>query len=167
MEISEFIEYVRRYRHEFVGIAHHYFHDEHEVEDAVQDALIRLWMARERIEPPERFRQYGATATRNICLDKIKQKHGLHFVEVDWAEGKTSGPTPQSMLEESENERLMQQCMKELPAKYKELIQMRNGEGLSYKDMANLIGSTESSVRGMVAKARAMLITQFNERRKK
>ena len=49
MEISEFIEYVRRYRHEFVGIAHHYFHDEHEVEDAVQDALIRLWMARERI----------------------------------------------------------------------------------------------------------------------
>ncbi len=120
MEISEFIEYVRRYRHEFVGIAHHYFHDEHEVEDAVQDALIRLWMARERI-----------------------------------------------VLEESENERLMQQCMKELPAKYKELIQMRNGEGLSYKDMANLIGSTESSVRGMVAKARAMLITQFNERRKK
>ena len=49
MEISEFIEYVRRYRHDFVGIAHHYFHDEHEVEDAVQDALIRLWMARERI----------------------------------------------------------------------------------------------------------------------
>ena len=48
MEISEFIEYVRRYRHDFVGIAHHYFHDEHEVEDAVQDALIRLWMARER-----------------------------------------------------------------------------------------------------------------------
>ena len=155
MEISEFIEYVKRYRPKFVGIAHHYFHDEREVEDAVQDALIRLWMARKRI------------ATRNVCLDKIRGRHGYHFVEVDWAEGKTSGPTPQSMLEESENERLMQQCMKELPAKYKELIQMRNGEGLSYKDMANLIGSTESSVRGMVAKARAMLITQFNERRKK
>lgn len=167
MEISEFIEYVKRYRPEFVGIAHHYFHDEHEVEDAVQDALIRLWMARKRIEPPERFRQYGAIATRNVCLDKIKRRHGYHFVEVDLAEGRTSGHTPQSILEESENERLMQQCMKGLPAKYKELIQMRNGEGLSYKDMANLIGSTESSVRGMVAKARAMLITQFNERRKK
>ena len=167
MEISEFIEYVKRYRHEFAGIARHYFHDEHEVEDAVQDALIQLWIARRRIEPPERFRQYGTTATRNICLDKIKRRHGLHYVEVDWAEGKTSGHTPQSVLEESENEVLMQQCMKELPAKYKELIRMRNGEGLSYKDMANLIGSTESSVRGMVAKARAMLITQFNERRKK
>lgn len=167
MEISEFIEYVKRYRPEFVGIAHHYFHDEREVEDAVQDALIRLWMARKRIEPPERFREYGAIATRNVCLDKIRGRHGYHLVEVDWAEGKTSGPTPQSMLEESENERLMQQCMKGLPAKYKELIQMRNGEGLSYKDIANLIGSTESSVRGMVAKARAMLITQFNERRKK
>lgn len=167
MEISEFIEYVKRYRPKFVGIAHHYFHDEREVEDAVQDALIRLWMARKRIEPPERFHEYGAIATRNVCLDKIRGRHGYHLVEVDWAEGKTSGPTPQSMLEESENERLMQQCMKELPAKYKELIQMRNGEGLSYKDMANLIGRTESSVRGMVAKARAMLITQFNERRKK
>ena len=143
MEISEFIEYVRRYRHDFVGIAHHYFHDEHEVEDAVQDALIRLWMARERI------------------------KHGLHFVEVDLAEGKTSGHSPQSVLEESENETLMLQCMKELPAKYKELIRMRNGEGLSYKDIANLIGSTESSVRGMVARARSILIRQFNERRKK
>ncbi len=137
MEISEFIEYVRRYRHDFVGIAHHYFHDEHEVEDAVQDALIR------------------------------KQKHGLHFVEVDLAEGKTSGHSPQSVLEESENETLMLQCMKELPAKYKELIRMRNGEGLSYKDIANLIGSTESSVRGMVARARSILIRQFNERRKK
>lgn len=57
--------------------------------------------------------------------------------------------------------------MKELPAKYKELIRMRNGEGLSYKDIANLIGSTESSVRGMVARARSILIRQFNERRKK
>lgn len=71
------------------------------------------------------------------------------------------------MLEESENETLMLQCMKELPAKYKELIRMRNGEGLSYKDIANLIGSTESSVRGMVARARSILIRQFNERRKK
>ena len=133
MEISDFIEYVKRYRPKFVGIAHHYFHDEHEVEDAVQDTLIRLWMARKRIEPPERFHEYGAIATRNVCLDKIRGRHGYHFVEVDWAEGKTSGPTPQSMLEESENERLMQQCMKELPAKYKELIQMRNGEGLRYK----------------------------------
>ena len=61
----------------------------------------------------------------------------------------------------------MLQCMKELPAKYKELIRMRNGEGLSYKDIANLIGSTESSVRGMVARARSILIRQFNERRKK
>ena len=31
----------------------------------------------------------------------------------------------------------MQQCMKKPSAKYKELIQMRNGEGLSYKDIAN------------------------------
>lgn len=52
MEISEFIEYVKRYRPEFVGIAHHYFHDERAAEDAVQDTLIRLWMARKRIEPP-------------------------------------------------------------------------------------------------------------------
>jgi RNA polymerase sigma factor (sigma-70 family) len=77
MEISEFIEYVKRYRHEFVGIAHHYFHDEHEVEDAVQDALIRLWMARKRIEPPERFREYGAIATRNILPRQNKGKARL------------------------------------------------------------------------------------------
>lgn len=166
MEISEFIRYVKRYRQEFVGIACRYFQDENKAEDAVQEALIHLWAARKRIKPPEQFRKYGAIATKNVCLDMIKATHGTHFVTMEAADGKPYGYTPQSVLEELENENLMQQCIKELPSKYRELIQMRNGEGLSYRDMASLTGSTESSVRGMVAKARSILITKFKERRK-
>lgn len=167
MENSEFIQYVRQYRQEFVGIARHYFQDESEAEDAVQESLIRLWAARNRIEPQERFRQYGIICTKNVCLDIIKAKHGNHLVAIDAAEGKTVGYTPLSVLEESEGNDLMQQCIKELPVKYRELLQMRNGEDLSYKEIAKLTESTESSVRGMVARARAILISKFKERRNK
>lgn len=167
MEISDFIQYVKQYRQEFVGIARRYFHDESEAEDAVQEAFIRLWSARNKIEPPERFRQYGIIATRNVCLDIIKAKHGKHSVSIDAAEGKKETYTPHSALEETESNNLMQQCLNELPVKYKELLRMRNGEELSYKEIAILTGSTESSVRGMVARARTMLISKFKERRNK
>lgn len=152
MENSEFIQYVKQYRQEFAGVARHYFQNESEAEDAVQESLIRLWAARKRIEPPERFRQYGIICIRNVCLDIIKAKHGNHLVTIDAAEGKAVGRTPHSVLEESESNNLMQQCLEELPIKYRELLQMRNGEDLSYKEIAKLTGSTESSKKIVPAK---------------
>lgn len=165
METDEFISAVRRFRHEYVGIAVRYLHDTSQAEDAVQDALIRLWAARERIEPPEKFRQYGATATRNVCLDILKAAHGTRVVSIDNAHGDSLSQRPASAMEDEENEAWMQRCIRELPMKYRELLQMRNVEGISYKAMAAMLECPESSVRGMVARARAMLVAKLKERR--
>ncbi|MDY5314783.1 MAG: sigma-70 family RNA polymerase sigma factor, partial [Sodaliphilus sp.] len=62
---------------------------------------------------------------------------------------------------EQENLQNLQQSIRSLSDKQRAIIRMRNVENLSYADIAKIIGTTESSVRGMISKARIQLLNQM------
>ena len=62
---------------------------------------------------------------------------------------------------EQENLQNLQQGIRSLSDKQRAIIRMRNVENLSYADIAKIIGTTESSVRGMISKARMLLLNQM------
>lgn len=55
----------------------------------------------------------------------------------------------------------MKRSIQALSPKQRALIRMRNVENMSYADIAKLIGTTESSVRGMISIARTQLLKQM------
>ena len=66
-------------------------------------------------------------------------------------------------LEDKENHQRLQDAITSLTDKQRALIRMRNVENLSYAEIAKMLGTSESSVRAMICKARAALINKMQK----
>lgn len=65
---------------------------------------------------------------------------------------------PQVKMEESEILCKLERSIHALSDKQRAILRMRNVENISYADIAKIIGTSESSVRGMISKARKELL---------
>ena len=134
-----------------------------EAEDVVQDVIIRIWKERERFDSGEiaNLEAYAMRAVRNLALDrqalKINQSKSLDTLS-DGAEaiGGTADSPEQDMLR---TERLegIRRLMAQLPEKQRTAMQLRDFEGRSYKDIAEVMQITEDQVKISIYRARQFL----------
>ena len=61
-------------------------------------------------------------------------------------------------LEEREGRLRLQRSVRALTDKQRAMLRMRNVENMQYADIAKIMGTSESSVRGMISKARMALV---------
>lgn len=159
MEIHEFIQGAERLRNDLLGQAGHYLADADDAEDAVQETLLRLWMARERIATPDKMRNMASVVCRNVALNMLRD--ATLRCAVDKAQATSLQASPHEELEARETGLQLRRSIRALSPKQRALMRMRNVEELSYADIAKLMGTTESSVRGMICKARMELLKQM------
>lgn len=159
MEIQEFIKQISICRSNMLNQALHYLKDYDDAEDVVQETLAKLWMAKERIQNAEKLSSYASVACKNTALSFLRKTQEIISIE-DITES-TSGINPQTMLEENENQQKLEYFISRLSDKQRAIIKMRNVEGLSYSEIAQIIGATESSVRGIISKTRTILLKQM------
>lgn len=134
-----------------------------EAEDVVQDVIIRIWKERERFDSGEiaNLEAYAMRAVRNLALDrqalKVNQSKSLDTLS-DGAEaiGGTADSPEQDMLR---TERLegIRRLMAQLPEKQRTAMQLRDFEGRSYKDIAEVMQITEDQVKISIYRARQFL----------
>lgn len=69
-----------------------------------------------------------------------------------------SHANPEIQLEEREGRLRLQRSVRALTDKQRAMLRMRNVENMQYADIAKIMGTSESSVRGMISKARMALV---------
>ena len=69
-----------------------------------------------------------------------------------------SHANPEIQLEEREGRLRLQRNIQALTDKQRAMLRMRNVENMQYADIAKIMGTSESSVRGMISKARMALV---------
>jgi RNA polymerase sigma-70 factor (ECF subfamily) len=65
--------------------------------------------------------------------------------------------SPATILEHSEDAKLIKEAMDELPAEFREILVLRHQEGLSYKEIADIAQIPPGTVMSRLARARAKL----------
>ena len=65
--------------------------------------------------------------------------------------------SPATILENSEDAKLIKEAMDELPAEFREILVLRHQEGLSYKEIADIAQIPPGTVMSRLARARAKL----------
>lgn len=164
MELNEFINTVTKVRNRMLQQAQTYLKDTDDAEDVVQEALAKLWQMRQRVDDAEKMAHLASVIVRNTSLNTIRnrKKRETHpeppFERGRWI---VSDDSPQRQLEYKEMRQRLQQAIIQLPDKQRAVMRMRNVEQLSYTEIAQVLGTTESSVRAMICKARATLIKQM------
>lgn len=159
MEIHEFVHSVERLRGDLLRQARRLLDSEDDAEDAVQETLMKLWIMKERILNADKMRNMATVVCRNVSLNILRDAR--QSVPIETAEVITLQGNPQVLLEQQESRQKLKRSIEKLTDKQRAILRMRNVENMTYADIAKIIGSSESSVRGMISKARLALLKQM------
>ncbi len=70
----------------------------------------------------------------------------------------TDSLTPEHYIEDKEAGDIVQRTMSQLPYNWRRIVEMREQEEMSFAEIAQVLGTSESSCRGMMSKARQRML---------
>ncbi len=135
-----------------------------EAEDVVQETLIRAWERREELGNVESVEAYLLTVCRNLAIDRREKKDNQNVsLGEEEMELPASDISPQERLEYEERLRRVHELFSKLPERQRTVMQLRDIEGLSYRETAQAMGITEDVVRVTLHRARAAIRQAFEK----
>ena len=111
--------------------------------------------ARDRWQELDSIEAYSLTIARNLSLDRIKKKENTNdsLEDVKVAEPLSSS-NPQDRMIAEDKINLVKQIVDGLPEKQRSCIQLRDFEGKTYKEIAEILEITEEQVKINIFRAR-------------
>jgi RNA polymerase sigma-70 factor (ECF subfamily) len=121
--------------------------DVQEAEDAVQDVMVRIWSKKEEWGQWQSLEAYCMTATRNSCLDRLRKKRLLHVQEEKALQISSSEKDPYEKIMGKETLDTIRKCIEALPENQQLVIQLREIEGFSYNEIAEVLSMSLEQVK--------------------
>lgn len=133
-----------------------------EAEDIVQDTLIKVWERRFEWESIDSIEAFSLTVCRNLSLDRLRKKENSNdsLEDVNIAEPVASS-NPQDRMIQEDRVSLVRQIIDSLPEKQRSCMQLRDFEGKSYKEIAQVLDITEEQVKVNIFRARQMVKQKY------
>lgn len=135
-----------------------------EAEDVVQDTLIKVWNRRERWDEIESMEAFCMTICRNLALDKIKKMGNQHdSLDYNQQDRPSALNNPYEEMNQKDRIQLVRRIVDELPEKQRTCIQLRDFEGKSYKEVAEIMLISEDQVKINIFRGRQTIKQRFKE----
>ena len=123
-----------------------------EAEDVVQDVIIKLWRMGNQLDGVNNLDAYALRMVRNLAIDRQRMKVN-QTENIDGMDFFSSSSAEYSM-EQDERINAIRQVMEQLPEKQRVAMQLRDFEGRSYKEIAEVMEITEDQVKVNIFRAR-------------
>ena len=140
-----------------------------EAEDIVQETMIKVWNRREQWDNIESIEAFCLTICRNISLDKMRkmenQNQSLSEGEHD-APDQSYSSNPEEQAMQQDRMQLIRQLINQLPEKQRSVMQLRDFEGKSYREIAKVMGISEEQVKVNIFRARQTIRQKYFETEK-
>jgi RNA polymerase sigma-70 factor (family 1) len=124
-------------------------------EDVAQDAFVKLWETREKIDKSS-LKAYVFTIANNLMINKLKREQ-LKFKFLNYTEQRSDNETPQYLLEMQEFDEKLQKVLAKIPDGAREVFLMNRIEGLKYREIAEMLGLSMKAVEKRMSRALAIL----------
>jgi len=142
-----------------------------EAEDMAQEVFVQVFKAIGTFRGDSRLGTWIYRIAVNLCKNRMKYLARRHTSEQDElepaaerlplheAKGVTFGETtrPDQLVEGFQLERVVQDCIAELDADFREVLVLRDVEDLSYEELCEVTGLPEGTVKSRLHRARGML----------
>ncbi|MDD3837420.1 MAG: sigma-70 family RNA polymerase sigma factor [Phenylobacterium sp.] len=130
-------------------------HNGSDVDDLVQDTLIKAWTNREKFEPGTNLRAWLFTILRNTYYTNvIRRRREVRDETGEYASG-LKAPATQDW---SVAIHTLQAALAQLPDEHREALILVGAAGLSYEEAAEICGCALGTIKSRVNRARARLL---------
>lgn len=126
-----------------------------EAEDIVQDTLMKVWNKRDELSNIDSIEAYSLRICRNLALDRVKKKENNNeSLDENTLLQQSSATSPQENTIQKDRLKLVRSIVNALPEKQKSCLQLREFEGKTYKEIADILAITEEQVKVNIFRAR-------------
>ena len=138
--------------------------DSAEAEDVTSDTLIKVWNKREELRGVESIEAYCMTVCRNLALDRHEKKEAQNLsLEANEIDAADNSFTPDEQLERDEKLRKVHALFNQLPERQRTIMQLRDIEEKSYREIATIMGVSEEVVKVTLFRARQAIRKQYDK----
>jgi RNA polymerase sigma-70 factor (ECF subfamily) len=138
----------------------------YDAEDAVQDAVVRAFKYFRTFIGGD-SRAWFLRIVRNTCTDRLERRQRAPVESFDeqahWDVGPVS--TPETLLLKTDDATLVTRAMQHLPARLHRVLALRELEGLSYRELADVTGLPLGTVMSRLSRAREALRSAVDRER--
>lgn len=118
-----------------------------DVDEVVQDSFVRAFGSLDGFRGDSAFRTWLFTIARRLILDRRRsERRRGTAVDADDAQLRTEHTALDGVVA-AETRLRLQGALKQLTPTQREVFTLRVGEGMSYKEIADTVGSTEGAAR--------------------
>lgn len=152
-EAQWFSEAIRPHERELRAYLRGRFPSLPDVDDLVQETYARVWRA--RVERREALtRAYLFVVARNVALDLVRREKTVEVERVGAMEELRlveERPDAAETLSREQELALLDEAMRALPPRCREILTLRRIEGLSHRAIAEKLGIAEATVNAQLA----------------
>ena len=136
-----------------------------EAEDVVQETMIKVWNRRDKWDEIESIEAFCLTICRNIALDKTRKMENQNTSLEDGHDAPDSSyiSNPEEQAMQQDRIQLVRRLIDNLPEKQRSVMQLRDFEGKSYKEIAQILGISEEQVKINIFRARQTIRKKFEQ----
>ncbi len=150
-----FQELMRRHLRPIWVFSRQYAKTDEDTEDIVQDAFYKAWKYLKRFDARKAFRPWLYAIARNTALDHLKKRRSSSFSELHNDETDTefadtledTEPLAHETFEQRELAEELSKSMKDLQPEYKSVLSMHYTEGMTFKEIAEILGKPMNTVK--------------------
>lgn len=155
---------VRRCQGRVYGLAWHYLGNVEDARDVTQEAFVRVYRQLDAFEG-DRFMAWLLCITRNLCIDHLRRRRSrppAEDVQADeeGAAPADTAPNPEQAWLTDGRKRTVYAALARLSGASREMILLKDIQGLRLKEIARLLGLPIGTVKSRSNRARVELARQ-------
>ncbi len=161
---------VIKYQHKILGLVSRYIKDRNEVEDVAQEAFVKAYRALPKFRGDSAFYTWLYRIAINTAKNYlVAQNRRPPNSDIDVADADYIGAgtvlqdieTPENNLFRDELKRAVEHAIKGLPEDLKTAVTLREYDGLSYEEIADIMDCPVGTVRSRIFRAREAIDKQI------
>lgn len=157
---SAFEELVSRHYRSVYNLAYRFLYDEAESDDITQEVFLRVYRASNTYTPKAKFSTWLYTITKNLCFNELRKRRSVNILSIEdemLPEMPSMADSPASKLEKKELRLRVIEAVRALPPNLRIAVLLQKYHGLSYEEIAEILGCTVNAVKLRVHRAKDFL----------
>ncbi len=136
-----------------------FFFDHDLAMEVAQKTFISMHRNIDGLQEPTRFKSWLYTIAVNYCREELRKRKATRSVSLHdlrpgeseesyrWEASSSRSENPEKQLRQSELSDLLQQCLMELSDEQREVVIMKEYEGLKFREIAEALNISENTVK--------------------
>ncbi|MGC9111659.1 MAG: RNA polymerase sigma factor [candidate division WOR-3 bacterium] len=164
--MAAFEELVRRYERKVYNITYRLLGNEQDATEALQDTFLRAYRFIPKFAFKSSFYTWLYRIATNVSLTRLRRRKNVEVVSLDAPVPETddlkfdlpdTGQTPEEVFAQKRLRERLDQAVRELPENYRQVVVLRDLEGLSNEEVSRILKLSVPAVKSRLHRARLAL----------